>query len=314
MTTMDGGCIDVAGYRIFVRTTGSGRPVLLVNGLGANHAMWEPLVEGLRGFQLISFDAPGTGRSSQHRLPATIPAFARLVRELLSVIGCDCADVVGYSFGGAVAQELARQSPAVVRRLVLAGSTCGWGGVPGSPAALAVLSMPLRYYSRPFYLATAKLIAGGQAERDPEFVRRAGDARLRFPPSVAGYMAQLAAVSQWTSLPWLHEVEHPVLVIHGDEDPVSPAANGALLAHRMPQARLRLQPGEGHFLLLDPKSSAIAAVREFLTAPTPEASKTWQEAHEVDAASLSEALAETRHVTQPLAALSAVIRALVPSP
>jgi pimeloyl-ACP methyl ester carboxylesterase len=305
--------MKIAGARVFVRVVGSGPPVLLINGLGASHAMWEPVAQGLEGCEVITFDAPGVGKSGPSITPTSVPGLARLVRELLAQLDRERVDVLGYSFGGAIAQELARSAPDSVRRLVLAGSTCGWGGVPGTPAALAVLSMPVRYYSRPFYVATARHLAGGQAERDPEFVRRAAEARLRFPPSLSGYFGQLSAAAQWSSWRWLHKIQQPTLVVHGDEDPVSPPANGSLLAHRIPNARLRLQAREGHFLLLDAASSSIPAISEFLSAETHTTSATWHDAADVDKASVVEALDATAHATQPLAAFNAMLRASVPT-
>jgi pimeloyl-ACP methyl ester carboxylesterase len=173
--------------------------------------------------------------------------------------------------------------------------------------------MPLRYYSRPFYLATAKLLAGGQAERDPEFVSRSGDARLRFPPSILGYLAQVSALAQWSSWPWLHEIDHPTLVVHGEDDPVAPPANGTILAHRMPNARMCLRHDEGHFFLLDPNSSAIPEIAEFLAATPLSASRVWKDAAVVDDIALSDALRATRHAAQPLAAMSALVRAAAPA-
>jgi pimeloyl-ACP methyl ester carboxylesterase len=306
--------VTVAGGKIFVQITGDGPPVLLINGIGASHAMWEPMVAGLQGLEVIAFDAPGVGRSEPRCLPYSVRALGQQIRELLDKLGRPHVDVVGYSFGGAVAQELARQAPDTVRRLVLAGAACGWGGLPGTPAALAVLSMPLRYYSRSFYEATAGALAGGQAERDPAFIRRAGEARLRYPPSLAGYAAQLAAIGRWTSLPWLHTLEHPTLAVHGEDDPVVPPANGMLLANRLPNARFRLQPREGHFLLLDPDSSAIPSVRDFLCAPNYRTSRTWRDAREIDEHRLSAAIRATRGSAQPFAAASALMRVLTPMP
>ena len=85
--------------------------MLLINGLGANVATWTPLVEQLTGFQLISFDAPGTGMSKSPARPYRIAHIAEVARRVLDEVGVERADVLGYSLGGAVAQQLAYRSP-----------------------------------------------------------------------------------------------------------------------------------------------------------------------------------------------------------
>src|SRR5438105_15774061 len=98
-------CLD--GLWIHVREVGEGPPVLLINGVGASTAMWACLEEALAGFRVISFDAPGAGRSAAPLLPVSIPRVARLAALVLDATGVERADVIGYSMGGIVAQQLA---------------------------------------------------------------------------------------------------------------------------------------------------------------------------------------------------------------
>src|SRR5690242_2646722 len=111
--------LRIAGRRIRVRLVGHGRPVLLLNGHGAHVAMWGPLEQTLEGFQLIEFDAPGTGGSRTPPYPISIPALASLAARVLDEVDVSTADVIGYSMGGMVAQQLAASQPQRVRRLVL---------------------------------------------------------------------------------------------------------------------------------------------------------------------------------------------------
>src|SRR4051794_20910420 len=118
--------IRVGGVRLHVREVGrGGPPVLLINGLGAHTAMWEHLEQALSGLHLIEFDAPGVGQSPAPPFPVTIPALAWLAKRVLEATGVNRADVLGYSMGGLVAQQLAISTPRLVRRLVLVATSCG---------------------------------------------------------------------------------------------------------------------------------------------------------------------------------------------
>jgi pimeloyl-ACP methyl ester carboxylesterase len=227
--------------------------------------MWQPLEHALGGVRVIAFDAPGTGRSGRPAMPLSLAGHARVAEGVLDALGHRRVDVLGYSFGGIVAQHLAHAAPERVRRLVLAATTPGWGGVTGSLKALFHVSTPLRYYSRAYYERTIGELVGGRARTDARWLARHGEERLQHPPDPLGYAWQLAALTVPPgSLPWLHTLPHPTLVVTGDDDPLLPAVNSLILAERIPHARLLLAPGEGHLLLLDPDSTALPVIRDFL--------------------------------------------------
>jgi pimeloyl-ACP methyl ester carboxylesterase len=303
--------LRIRGLRLHVRETGAGPPLLLLNGIGAHVGMWRPLEKTLPDVRVISYDAPGTGRSATPLLPLTLPALARLAEGVLDALEIEEADVLGYSFGGIVAQHLAHRAPGRVRRLVLAATTPGWGGVTGSPAVMAHMSTPLRYYSRAVYDRTIGDIAGGRARNDREWIERHAEERQSHPPSPLGYAWQLAALTVPPgTLPWLHKLEQSTLVLAGDDDPIMPVANALLLAHRIPRARMLLAPGEGHLLLLDPDSAAHPAIRDFVRCDELDGSEAYTRSVDVDEAMLEEALREERLPLHPVAALNALTRAL----
>ena len=295
-----------------MRESGEGRPLLLINGVGAHVGMWRPLEAALGGVHLIAFDAPGTGRSPLPPMPMTLDELARLAERVLDALGHEQVDVLGYSFGGIVAQHLAHRSPERVRRLLLAATTPGWGGVSGSLRTMARMATPLRYYSRSYYERIIGDLAGGRARTDPDWMRRHGDERQEHPPHPLGYMWQLAALTVPPgSLPWLHTLTHPTLVLAGDDDPILPAVNSLLLAQRIPNARLLLAPGEGHLLLLDPDSAAHPVMRDFVRCDDLRASEAYERTVEVDEAMLEAALrAQGRSLPHPVSVLNAVTRAV----
>jgi len=255
--------LDVAGTKIRIASAGSGEPLLMINGIGASIEMWEPLAARLStGRTLLMFDAPGTGGSAPLRRPLRMRGVARLVLRLLDQLGHSQVDVLGYSWGGALAQELAHVGPERVRRLVLAATTPGVGAQPPSPLVLAMMSSPLRYSSPGYLSRVAPFIYGGGARRTglPALTRAWG---MR-PPSLRSYAAQVFAIATWSSLPWLSRVAAPTLILQGDDDPLVPARDARMMAKRLPNAQLRVIPGAGHLWLLESAPAAAEMIEKFL--------------------------------------------------
>jgi pimeloyl-ACP methyl ester carboxylesterase len=304
--------VEVSGIRLHVRESGDGHPLLLINGIGAHIDMWASMEQALPGTRLIAFDAPGTGRSATPFLPLTLDLLAEVSERLLDRLDYDRVDVLGYSFGGLVAQFLARRAPERVRRLVLAATTPGWGGVPGSVWTLSQMSTPLRYYWRPYYDQVIGQLMGGRARDDPDFVRAHGNARALNPPTPWGYLWQLLAMTTNPgTIGWLNRLTADTLVITGDDDPVMPLANAMLLARHIPSARLVVAPGEGHLLLMDSASHALPVIRSFLDAETASDSRAWHHAQRVDDRMLNHALRDHRApLDNPVAMVSALVRGL----
>lgn len=236
-------------------------------GLGGNIEMWQPLIDELDGFETIALDAPGTGESDTPRWPLSIKRLARVTANLLDQLGYRLVDVVGVSYGGAIAQELAYRHPAHVRRMVLAATAYGIGSVPGKPSALVPLATPYRYYSRSHLKAIAPRLYGGQIGRQTDLLDRHAYSRLGHAPSVRGYLWQLAAISGWSSLPYLHRLRLSVLVLTGDDDPIIRVVNGRILASLIPGAQLHVLGGAGHLFLIDQAKDSAELIRTFLNHP-----------------------------------------------
>jgi poly(3-hydroxyoctanoate) depolymerase len=258
--------VHVDGVRLRTSVRGSGPPLLLITGLGASLDLAEPFERELvaAGLQAVSFDAPGIGQSSPYTRPRRMRGIAGTVERMLDALGYPEVDVLGVSLGGVVAQQLAHQAARRVRRLVLAATGPGLGGVPGSPSVLLALATPRRYYQPDYYRRIAGRVYGGEARHDPDSLLHGSLARFITPPSTRGYLGQIYAISAWTSLPWLRALPHPTLVLAGDDDPIVPLINGRILARCIPNARLHVLPGGGHLFLLERPTETVALISEFL--------------------------------------------------
>jgi 3-oxoadipate enol-lactonase len=229
-------------------------------GLGANGRLWAPAVRRslAAGYDVITFDNRGCGRSSTPWRPWTTRTMARDAAAVLDELGVEQAHVGGASLGGMIAQELALEFPERVSALVLASTTGGFRRLDlalgkGLPrileAALRSLgggSDPERRVSDFLCLAASEEFAAQCRPGDETWETVA--AMLEDPATERGLALQLLAGirhSTWSRLPRLSV---PVQVHHGSQDPLVPLAAGRELARCIPGARLEIHPGAGHGL------------------------------------------------------------------
>ncbi len=180
--------LSIGGLRVAARATGSGDPVLLLNGMSRPMESWAYFADALQDRTVIAFDAPGVGASETPVVPYSMPMLADTAARVLDAFGIEKADVVGYSHGGAVAQQLAVGHAARVNRLVLLATACGVGAVPGHPRDVTQL-----------------LLTPNRETRWPR-------------PNPLGLFWQIAAISTWSSIPVLGCIAAPTLVVCGDYD------------------------------------------------------------------------------------------------
>ncbi|HET9770303.1 MAG TPA: alpha/beta fold hydrolase [Acidimicrobiia bacterium] len=242
-------------------------PLLLCNGIGAPIEMWSPFRDPL-GRPSIAFDAPGVGESSVPLVPPTMAGVARMVLGALDHFDVPTVDVLGVSWGGALAQELAYRGGSRVRRLVLCATMAGGAPIPGDPKVLAILATPLRYWSPSYLDRVAPALYGPDVVGNPEMMAHQRRARFTRAPSGRGYVWQMLALRRFASVLWLHRLRQETLVLAGDSDPIIPVANGRILANRIPRARLEVVEG-GHLFLLTHAEEMAARVNAFLDKPVP---------------------------------------------
>jgi len=257
--------VEVNGQtvRVGVRAgTEEGPPLLIFNGIGANLELVEPFTAALVGIETVVFDVPGVGGSPAPTLPYRFSGLARLANRLMTQLGYDGpVDVLGVSWGGALAQQFAFQYPKRCRRLILAATSPGALMVPGRLSVLSKLVNPRRYMDPGFLVSVGAELYGGAFRRRPELLREHG--RHMRPPRGRGYLYQLLAGSGWSSLPWLRLLRQPTLVMAGSDDPIIPLINARILASLIRKARLHVID-DGHLFLISRAFEVAPVVREFL--------------------------------------------------
>jgi poly(3-hydroxyalkanoate) depolymerase len=242
-------------------------PLLLMNGIGASLEVLQPFVDVLDpGRTVVRFDVPGVGGSPRPVVPYVLATFSPVVARLLDQLGyLDAVDVLGFSWGGGLAQHFAVQHRRRVRRLVLAATGTGTLMVPAHPRVLSRMLTPRRHRDPEYARSIAGEIYGGTMRSDPDRAARALHASTRLGPR-RGYYYQLAAAAGWSSLPFLRLIRQQTLVIAGDDDPIIPAVNARVMARLIPDARLHLYRG-GHLAMITEAPELAPVVERFLDAP-----------------------------------------------
>ena len=236
-------------------------PLLLFNGIGANWELAKPFMSALKHTEAIIFDIPGVGGSPLPRLPYRPSTIARLTMALVEKLGHRQIDVAGVSWGGGLAQQFAHRYDRACRKLVLAATSPGAIMVPGQPSVLWKLATPRRYFDREFMRKIAPVIYGGSFRQNSQLIAK--HAAAMSGANGLGYLYQLLAMAGWTSLPWLWRLRQPTLVLAGRDDPIVPLANGRILAHLIPNARLEIID-EGHLFMVTRPDETAARIEAFL--------------------------------------------------
>lgn len=232
--------------------TGSGIPVVFLHHLTAVLDDWDPrVVDGIAAHhRVIAFDNRGVGATGGS-VPATVEQMGADAIAFIRALGFDMVDLFGFSLGGGVAQMVALQAPDLVRRMILAGTGPRGGGgidkmatIVGTAYAKAAItrSDPRNFLFFP---------------RTPEGKKAAMDYLGRLKERSQGRdkkisnqarIAQIKAIRHAGQCPPddLSVITQPVLVANGDHDLMVDSAHSADMAHRLPNAQLKIYPDSGH--------------------------------------------------------------------
>ena len=259
---------EVNGIRIAYRVQGAGPPLVLVMGYRLSSAAWPPgFVEALaRQFTVITLDNRGTGLSDKPVHGYAIANLARDIHGLLDELAISRIHLLGYSMGGAIAQEFVRQFPERVQSLMLCATMCGgtratyakpsvtrvMREIDGlSPEQIARRIWKVTY--APAYLERHEALAEDQTRRE-----------IAFPTPLHSADLQFQAFAEFDGSKALAQIVCPTLVLTGDLDELIPPQNSAMMASLIPDVRLAIIPGGGHRVLWEATDECIELISGFI--------------------------------------------------
>jgi pimeloyl-ACP methyl ester carboxylesterase len=245
--------------RLYYEETGTGAPLLLINGQGTTlESAWRTIDVLARSFRVLAFDNRDTGRSSFTPLPYSGMQMADDAIAVLDAAGEESAHVYGISLGGIVALDLALRYPDRVRALVLGATT------PGGPTAIPHDPQTLTFFARVGAMAPEEaewaavpytyglMTRRMHAQRIAEDIARRLDSRPdNMPLATLAYVHQVAVAASHNRMLNLGHIRAPTLVVHGEEDATMSPENARILADAIPGARLQMWPGAGHAYVTD---------------------------------------------------------------
>jgi pimeloyl-ACP methyl ester carboxylesterase len=271
--------VTVNGATLGYRAFGTGRPLVLIAGSSFTMAMWDPVLLDALAAQrrVIIFDNRGTGTSTGPVDALSIAQMADDTAQLIQQVARGPADVLGWSMGGYIAQELAIHHAASVRRLVLASTDCGGPETHGpTKRALRILTDPAASQAQRLSILFPRNRIGAamlwSASIGEAYAADGYQPSSAFTISAATAKAQEnAAGPTWLSngggtCDRLEAIDHQVLVVGGRDDVVVPISNAKALADGLPHATTRIYRDAGHAFLFQPGLKFAGTVNDFLAA------------------------------------------------
>jgi pimeloyl-ACP methyl ester carboxylesterase len=238
------GRVERDGASLAFNAVGEGEPLVLISGFGYPSTMWFRMLPQLAAdFRVVTLDNRGVGRSVTGSDRWTVTDMALDVLAVLDEAGIERAHVLGCSMGGVIALQLTLLAPDRVDGLVLACT-----GLHSAERPRA--AMPERMSNeqvQAFQRAGHPTLYGDRAT--PALIQEDLERLLTSPLQAAGLYGQAVAMRDHVATPDdARRVTQPVLVVHGDQDVVTPLAWGQELTALIPGARLHVVPGAGHAL------------------------------------------------------------------
>jgi pimeloyl-ACP methyl ester carboxylesterase len=259
----------VNGFDIAYQIRGEGPPLVLIMGYRLNSMAWPAtFIEHLaRRFTIITLDNRGTGHSGKPVDGYAIANMARDVCGLLDHLGIERVSMLGYSMGGAIAQEFVRQFPERVARLILCATMAG--GPSASYASSSVVrvmrdldGLSPEQAARRIWTVT---YSPGYLERCRDLAEQQMLREIAQPTPLHAADLQFQAFAEFDGSKALSDIPCPTLVLTGEHDELISAQNSRMMAKIIPDAKLVVIPGGGHRILWEATPTCLDLITKFLT-------------------------------------------------
>ena len=265
--------VEVDGDRFAYRRWGGGAevPIVLIQHFRGGLDHWDPLLtDGLAADREVIL-VNGRGVASSSGTPRNLVAdMADDIALVITAIGVTQADVLGFSLGGYIAQDLARRHPGLVRKLVLVGTGPRGGDPTMDPQVLEVAPRPVPTvddFLFPFFGRSEAAEQAGRAFWDRRHLRSDQDP----PSSPEAAQAQVESLGDWLAPvsadePFAHlrEITQPTLVVNGTNDVMIASINSWHLSQNIPNAQLIIYPDAGHGSHFQYPQRFLAHLTQFL--------------------------------------------------
>jgi pimeloyl-ACP methyl ester carboxylesterase len=258
----------VNGVNISFRVQGKGPPLILIMGYRLSSAAWPTkFVDALaENFTVVTFDNRGTGQSDKPLTGYALANMARDVAGLLDEIGIESTYLLGYSMGGAIAQEFTRQFPERVAGLILCATMCGGPRATYAEASVVRVMRDLDGFSpeqiarRIWAVTYAPNYLMENHEQAEDQMRR----ETALPTPLHAADLQFQAFAEFDGTKALAQIRCPTLVMTGDLDRLIRPENSRMLARLIPGAKLRVIPGGGHRVLWEAVEECTDLITSYL--------------------------------------------------
>ena len=258
----------VNGVNIAYSVRGKGPPLVLVMGYRLNSTAWPATFTAqlAQRFTVITLDNRGTGRSDKPVTGYAIANMARDVQGLLDELGFAQVHMLGYSMGGAIAQEFVRQFPNRVSSLILCATTAGGPRAKYAKASAVAVMRDLDGLSpeqaaRRIWKVT---YSSGYLEQHRDAAEEQMRREVALPTPLHAADLQFQAFAEFDGSRALAQIRCPTLVLTGALDELIPPANALMMARLIPGARLVLIPACGHRVLWENTTRCVDLITEFV--------------------------------------------------
>ena len=264
------GDIDIA-YKQLGNNSSGKQPIVLINGLATSMDMWSPtlLRELSSNHAVIIFDNRGVGESTTGTKQFSINQFANDTIGLLDTLKIRRADILGFSVGSYIAQEIALKNPNRVNSLILYASSCGGKeAIPPRPQVLQAVST----FTNTSLSVQQKIDRITSTLFPPECFKANPNYQSYIPNSKEPASIETIQKQQQATINWfytgtcnaLSKITQPTLVIVGTDDMWTPPANSLMIAEKIPGASLVQIKGAGHGLMYQFPDKFSKVVSTFL--------------------------------------------------